>query len=62
LKRPLLEEENENVSHMIPEGLGSQHYHRVMLSKLKMLKNTTDIIDESLTAIKYSTSFVLGSH
>ena len=47
---------------MIPEGLGSQDYHRVMLSKLKMLKNTLDILDESLVAIKYSTSFVLATH
>lgn len=43
---------------MLPEGLGSQHFHRMMLSKLKILKNTLDIIEESLTAIKYSTSFI----
>ena len=62
LKKPLLEDESENVTQMIPEGLGSQDYHRVMLSKLKMLKNTLDILDESLVAIKYSTSFVLATH
>lgn len=42
---------------MIPEGLGSQHIYRQMMSKLKILKNTIDIIDESITAIKYTTSF-----
>lgn len=47
---------------MIPEGLGSQHFHRMMMSKLKILKNTIDIIEETLTAIKYATSFTKISH
>jgi len=47
---------------MIPEGLGSQHFHRMMMSKLKILNNTTDIIEETLQAIKYATSFALVSH
>jgi hypothetical protein len=30
----------------------------MMMSKLKILKNTIDIIDESIVAIKYQTTFV----
>lgn len=33
----------------------------MMMSKLKILKNTTDIIEESLQAIKYATSFAVVS-
>jgi hypothetical protein len=29
----------------------------MMMSKLKILKNTIDIIDESIEAIKFATSF-----
>jgi len=47
---------------MIPEGLGSQHYHRMMMSKLKILKNTIDIIEEALQAIRYSVNFTAISH
>lgn len=34
----------------------------MMMSKLKILKNTIDIIEESLSAIKYATSFTIISH
>jgi hypothetical protein len=44
-------------TYLLPEGLGSQHIHRMMLSKLKILKNTIDIIDESIEAIKCAISF-----
>lgn len=44
-------------AYLLPEGLGSQHMHRLMLSKLKILKNTIDIIDESIEAIKCAISF-----
>ena len=61
LKRPLLQNENEEdaTQSMIPEGLGSQHFHRQMMAKLKILKNTIDIIDESIIAIKYQTTFIM---
>lgn len=44
-------------AYLLPEGLGSQHIHRMMLSKLKILKNTIDIIDETIEAIKCTISF-----
>ncbi|CDW89208.1 major facilitator superfamily [Stylonychia lemnae] len=65
LKQPLLDEQEDSLptsSNMIPEGLGSQHFHRMMMSKLKILKNTIDIMEESLSAIKFSTSFAVVSH
>lgn len=51
------ESEMAGETYLMPEGLGSQHIHRMMLSKLKILKNTLDIIDESIEAIKYAISF-----
>eukprot|EP00347_Sterkiella_histriomuscorum_P006843 403351220 len=65
LKQPLLEDQDgsQGISNnMIPEGLGSQHFHRLIISKLKILKNTIDIIEESLEAIKIASSFTLVSH
>jgi hypothetical protein len=60
LKRPLLQEGTDisgiSGTQMIPEGLGSQHINRMIL------KNTIDIIDESIIAIKYSSSFAVISH
>lgn len=65
LKQPLLDDQDDSTpqnASMIPEGLGSQHYHRMMMSKLKILKNTIDIIEEALQAIRYSINFTAISH
>lgn len=48
-----MDESNNVTLSMIPDGLSSQHFHRMMMSKLKILRNTLDIIDESIEAIKY---------
>ena len=63
LERPLIAADPghspENL--MMPEGLSSQHIHRLMQSKLKILKNTIDIIDESIEALKHVSNFALVS-
>lgn len=63
MKRPLLssnsggKDDKSSEGYSMPEGLGSQHIHRLMMSKLKILRNTIDILDESIVAIKYSSNF-----
>jgi len=47
-QKKALMEENKDSQELIPGGLSSQHVHRMMGSKLKILKNTIDIIDESI--------------
>jgi len=42
----------------MPDGFSSKHVYRIMTSKLKILRNTIDIIEEGLTAVKYASSYV----